>query len=321
MRQAVVKAALLAVVLFPALAEATPVGVVTILEGEAFVIRESVKFSAAEGLRVRADDIVHTTQGTSLARIEFAEGGALDLGPGTQVLLQPQAFAPDSERPAAFYLKQGWVKLTATPGAKAPGFAASRLDVPTFAGVLAAFVGGDSSFAFVEAGMGDLIERRDGEAMQKVRLTAEQGFVHFGAEPGVVLARPPTRLLVQMPPSFIDSLPMRARRFASKPVEPSSPLEITYDDVAMWINAEQDLRVDFRQRWSAKARDPAFRAALLANLRSHPEWARLVLPPKKRVAKRPVPAVQRPAEPVPVAAPVEDVDLPPSTPIATVTVH
>ena len=139
MRQAVVKAALLAVVLFPALAEATPVGVVTILEGEAFVIRESVKFSAAEGLRVRADDIVHTTQGTSLARIEFTEGGALDLGPATQVLLQPQAFAPDSERPAAFYLKQGWVKLDGDArrqGARLRRVAARRADLRRRAGGL-----------------------------------------------------------------------------------------------------------------------------------------------------------------------------------------
>jgi hypothetical protein len=192
---------------------------------------------------------------------------------------------------------------------------------------MSAFVGHDSSFAFVESGMGELVERRDGEPRQKVRLTAEQGYAEFSNEPGVVLPRTPARLLAQMPQSFFVSLPLRARRFVNAAVEPVEPTGIAYEDVAMWINAERDLRLVFRDRWSAKARDPAFRSALVAELRSHPEWSRVLFPPKKRVAQKlvpplPVAVASHPAPATPVAPPItEAVELPPSPPIATVEVR
>jgi hypothetical protein len=34
------------------------------------------------------------------------------------------------------------------------------------------------------------------------------------------------------------------------------------------------------QRWRRNARDPAFRAALVANLASHPEWDPILFPEK-----------------------------------------
>ena len=57
--------------LLPGLGAAAPsIGMFTIVEGDAVVIRGTQKFAAAEGLPVQADDIVHSGAATRLARIE-----------------------------------------------------------------------------------------------------------------------------------------------------------------------------------------------------------------------------------------------------------
>jgi hypothetical protein len=66
---------------------------------------------------------------------------------------------------------------------------------------------------------------------------------------------------------------------------------VAYAEVATWIDGEPAVRGMAVQRFAARARDRAFRAALLAGLRSHPEWDRTLFPEKYRSA--PVVVVQR----------------------------
>ena len=56
--------------------------------------------------------------------------------------------------------------------------------------------------------------------------------------------------------------------------------------MAAWLSAEPALRSHFAMRWRALARQPDFRAGLVANMRSHPEWDRIVFP-EKYLPKRP----------------------------------
>src|SRR4051794_65841 len=70
-----------------------PIGVFTIIEGEVTVLRDAHEFRAAEGVPLRAEDIVRSRETARLARIELPDGTALDLGPATELLLQPQALA------------------------------------------------------------------------------------------------------------------------------------------------------------------------------------------------------------------------------------
>ncbi len=260
----------------PALCAAAPaIGVFTIVEGDAIVIRDSQRFPVAEGLQLQADDIVHTGDNTQFVRMELAQGGAVDLGAATRLLLKPR-FTPAGDRPTQIYLAQGWLKLTAAAAHKV-NVASARMDITEIAGVGVARVTEELSFLFVESGSAKLVER--GPQGRPYQLAGE-AYERRGNEPGTVLSRPSADLLKAMPRAFADTLPLRAKRFQDAAVAPSGAAEISYEDVAMWINAERSLRPAFVQRWTGKARDPKFRSSLIAELRHHPEWDRVLFPEK-----------------------------------------
>ncbi len=284
---------------------APPIGVFTIVEGETVVIRDAVRFAAVEGLRVQPDDIVHTGERANVARIEFAEGGALDLGPATRLLLRPRWAEPRSERPSRIYVSQGWVKLTVTPADRI-GLATPRLDFAEVAGTTVALIRSDAAFVFVESGSAKLVERADGQPPRRHALAAGQAYDRRGADAGAAGGRPPVDRIKSLPRSFTDTLPRRAAAFRDAQVAPQAPAAIAYEDVAPWINAERALRSAFVQRWSTKARDARFRTALIADLRLHPEWDRVLYPEKYIVKKEPDPPMPTPivtrVEPLPAAA-------------------
>ena len=117
----------------PAWCAAASIGIVTIAEGEASVVREAQRFTVAEGLRVRDEDIVRTGPDARLLRLELADGSTLDLGPDTELMLQPRAAGRFGERAATLYLMRGWLKVASGAGALT-GIASAAADVHTLAG-------------------------------------------------------------------------------------------------------------------------------------------------------------------------------------------
>jgi hypothetical protein len=297
----------------PALCAAAPaLGVFTIVEGEAVVIRDTLRFPVVEGLQFQADDIVHTADNAQFVRMELAQGGVIDVGPGSRLTLNPR-FTPAGDRPTQTYLLQGWVKLTATAAQKI-GLSSPRMDVTELAGVGVARVAEDLSFLFVESGSAKLAER-GGAQPRAHQVGGGQAYERRGSEAGAVLPRPAADVVKAMPRAYADTLPLRAKRFQDAPVAPGSAVEIGYEDVAAWINAERALRPSFVQRWSAKARDPRFRSGLVAELRSHPEWDRVLFPEKYLPKPKPQAAVSASASaaaasPAPAAPPVTSVPEP-----------
>jgi hypothetical protein len=63
-------------------------------------------------------------------------------------------------------------------------------------------------------------------------------------------------------------------------VRPKDAGDFAYADVEPWLKAEPSVRRPLMQRWRAKAREPAFRSALVSNLSSHPEWDPILFPEK-----------------------------------------
>ena len=274
---------------WPGLALAAPlIGMFTIVDGDAVVIRGAQKFAAAEGLPVQADDIVHTGEAGRIARIEYAAGGALDLGPATRVWLSPRLAERRSAQPLHLYVAEGWVKLTGGTAAKF-ALASPRADLTDLAGVAVAKVADHTSFLFIEAGSANLSERSHGQAPRSRRLKEGEAYDRRSGDVGAVISRPAPDMIETMPRSFADSLPLRATRFQGVKVEPESPRDVAYADVAGWINAERALRPVFVQRWASLAKDARFRAPLIAELTAHPEWSRMLFP-EKLVRKRPAPA-------------------------------
>ena len=88
--------------------------------------------------------------------------------------------------------------------------------------------------------------------------------------------------------------------FKDRPVQAKDAPAFGYTDVQSWLQAEPSVRRPLMQRWRAKAREPAFRTALIANLAAHPEWDPILFPEK-----------YKPKEPPPPQAPVQQPNNPP----------
>lgn len=284
-------ALLIAFVSFHAQAAGAPLGVFTIVEGDLVVLRETRQFRAAEGLRVRAEDIVRSGAGTRLARLELDDGTLLDLGPDTELLLRPQALS--GERAAAVYLLRGWLKVTAPAAGIA--LASPWLDLRPLAGSAVLRVTAQAALVFVESGRGELVERADGKIGAGHALREGDSFAARAATAGTTLRRPPADLIDGLPRGFVDPLPRRAATWADRSVEPGPGAPLDYADASPWIHAEAPLRPGFVQRFAPLVRDRRFRAGLVAELRAHPEWDRVLFPEKYR--PKPVPA----AGPMPTA--------------------
>lgn len=297
-------AALLAAL--PAWCAAASIGTVTIVDGDVAVLRDTQRIAAAEGLRLRDDDIVVTAADTRFARIELTDGSALDLGADTELLLQPGAGGSLGERAATLYLARGWLKVSAAGGAGITGIASATLDLQRLTGTAVLHLQPGATLLFIEAGSAQAAEVQDGRVGRALGLKDGDALVGRGGAAATVARRPPADLLAVMPRAFADSLPRRAARFQGRPVEPGVGVPVTYAEVARWINGEPALRTFGVARFKPRAADRGFRAALVADLKSHPEWDRVLFPEKYRpkpvaVARREAPAASQPGADTPLA--------------------
>jgi FecR protein len=275
--------------------------VVGILEGRAVVLRPEGQFELAEGALLRDADIIETA-GASFAQIELADGLRVGVGDNSRLMLAPaRALGPGAA--PRLHLLQGWMKLTPLPDKPAAGeYTTPRATLSALAGVSVVSADSMAFSLFVESGSIALTERQPGAAARQVK--AGEFVTGRGAAPLQLAARPMPEFLSGLPRLFRDALPARAARFRDKPVAPRALSAVAYENVAAWLQAEEALRVPLIDSWRVRLADPAFRAAVLANLARHPEWAPLVVPPKKP-KPRPVPpaSFSPPASAAPGAAP------------------
>lgn len=255
--------------------------VITLLDGDARVLDRSGAFAAAESLKVAGAAIVQTGPGTRLARLEWSDGTTADLGPETQLLVAPLGLAerPDKTR-ATLYLLRGWVKLGAASGGAAPQlvslFAGSLLQQ----GAIVAFVGNGQAWIFDEAGNAQVMERpARGSTMA---LAGGQFYLRIGSDPGQLLPRPPAERLKEVPRAFRDTLPRRYAAALAKAPPPRALAQPGYAELREWMAGESALRRFVAANFSHWARDAAFRTALAAAERDHPEWSVVLHPDRPR---------------------------------------
>lgn len=255
-------------------AMAADLGVVTVLDGAASLLRGRVRFELAEGVRVAAGDIVETGSAARYARLEFADGSRVGLGPDTGVELAPPL--PAAWGAPRLYLLRGWVKLAAAskPATLAgPGFVLGGVTQQVVVSVQA---GGVQVFA--EAGTASLRPLRPRPGTPIALKDGEWLALAGDAKP--VLAERPAPAFVQaVPPPFRDTLPARAALFQGRPVAPKRVGDVRYADVQRWLDAEPALRRADLPRWKPLAGQPEFRRALIADLKAHPEWRPILFPP------------------------------------------
>jgi hypothetical protein len=262
-------------------ADAAP-GIVTILEGDALVYRGSGRVHAAEGLKLALGDIVETGPST-FVQIEFADQSMVQFGGATRVLLQAST-GRQKQPERALYVMQGWTKLAGVKreAASGPGFdlRTPLAEVAAGPGVVVMRNSPAELMLFVERGDARVTERPASNPPVIMPLRASDHYMRKAGTRGVVTPGEMRAFLETMPRSFRDSLPKRAERFQDQEVQAKEAPDFSYADVEVWLKAEPAVRRPLMQRWRAKAREPDFRAALISNLKSHPEWDPILFPEK-----------------------------------------
>lgn len=309
-------AAILGAIALPAMAAEPSRPLLTIIDGPVQVLRGAQKFDAAEGLALADDDIVRTTPATRVARIEFADGRALDLGPATQLLLlSERAAQAQGWGGATAVVLNGWAKLSA-------GAAASRLVlahgvvVGDARGVLLVHGAADgAALAFAESRGLTLLPRGAGGA--EVSLREGESWSRDAASAAVRVSARLTGLR-EVPRALADTLPRRAKLFDGRVVEASDGAPIEAAELAPWSLAEPQLLAQLRpQRSAAPARASSSwsRASAAVKTVGHgsPRVAtrRLALPPSKASAFANAPSIALPPTVFLTAEPVVTVHVPP----------
>jgi len=252
-------------------------GTITILDGEALITRAAGRWRAAEGVRLQLGDIVETGDG-AFAQVELVEQTVLSIGPNARIMIGGPVRLK-AER--TLYALAGWYKLTNARkdgNARAFEFRSPLLEIGLLPGVVVMQLKAAEATLFAERGDLKLVERPAGAA-----LGLRQGQTYRrapGTTRGAVGGAPPATFLAELPRPFRDSLPLRADKYKDREVQPKAAPDFTYADVEPWLKSESPFRRQFIERWRAKARDSAFRSALIANLSSHPEWDPVLFPEK-----------------------------------------
>lgn len=264
--------------------------IVTLLEGQAVLLRGTARLAVAEGVRLQSGDIVEVGD-KGVAQVEFADGMALSLGSGSR--FYAASFAPRAAKAGTgsdFYLMRGWVKFATSKGASP-----FRVTTPVFGlapgeTTTVVHVGDTEGELFVEVG-----ELRLAEGFVKatptspIRIKGGEFYARKAEQRGSIQLRPSPTFVGSMPRSFMDNLPARAAKWKDRDVQPRSLGEIAYGDIELWLKAPPEIRKVIMKPFVPKARDAEFRAALVANLKFHPEWDRILFPEKYKPKPPPEP--------------------------------
>lgn len=256
---------------------AEPLGTLTILEGDAVVYRGPSRLQAVEGARIDPGDIVET-RADGFVQIELADQGLAQLGPQTRALFGPSV-PRGSDR--SMYLLSGWAKLARPAGVGPFELRTPAVELSPVDAVAVVHATPQGLTVFAERGALKVNERGPASAAAPLALKANDMYRRKAGSAGVLNPPGEMKAMVQaMPAGFRDTLPLRAQRFRDKPAALRPSSDFAYPDVEDWLQAEPPVRKALMQRWRGKARDPAFRSALVAHLDQHPEWDRILFPEK-----------------------------------------
>ena len=268
------RTASLAVALWACLFSGKPVppqfnGLVSFSEGGAFsIVRRDALMSGSKGVALLAGDILETGPNAFLV-IQGSGGDLVGIGPSTGVY-----FVERQEVPTLFVLK-GWVKVDVKSGPMR--VTGTRLGVQGHRAVMLLRADERSNEVFDEQGSTTLLPAGD-EARPIGRETGSNRFFLRGEQLEVVSqASPSAEFVASMPPQFRDPLPAYVK--LPEPVPPHVLRPVNYSDVNSWLTIPRQWRGGFVGRFRGRLRDPAFFAAMDAQLAALPEWQPVLHPP------------------------------------------
>jgi hypothetical protein len=257
-------------------AAADSVATVTLLEGEAALVRGAARYALAEGVRLHAGDIIEVAE-NGLAQLEYFDGATLALGPRTRLLMVSARHGKAAQ--GEYYMIQGALKLTGvTPGARFR-FATPLFNVQPVEGAVVLVVTAAESSVFAESG-----ETRVAAGSAPLRLKTSDFCTRRTGQKASVALLPSKGFIAALPRHFLDPLPSRMALYSERSVEPRRLQEVSYAGLEAWLKAPPAIRRPLVARFEPLASDRAFRASLVANLKHHPEWKPVLYPPAKEAA-------------------------------------
>ena len=250
----------------------------TLLEGAATLVRGVTRYALAEGVRLQAGDILEVGD-KALAEIEFTDGAALTLGPKTRALARSLARSKAAQ--GDFYVPQGVMKVARVAPAARLRFVSPLFAIQPEQGSAVLLVGGAEESVFVEGGSLRLgATRARGAAAAPLQLGTGQFFTGANLQRGSVGSRLSPAFVAALPKLFLDPLPSRLARFKDRAAQPRALDTVSYAEVETWLKAPPEFRGPMLARFRSRIDDEQFRAALVANLRFHPEWDPVLFPEK-----------------------------------------
>lgn len=254
---------------------AAPQATVTVLEGSGVLTRGTTRYALSEGVHLQPADIIETAS-DSLALVEFSEAGIIALAANSRLLVLPTS---SKVQGVHLFLLQGQAKIRT--GVR-PHRVTTPLSVVTSREATIVLGGGNAETAlFVEQGeasVEDVVSGRRRVAGTPVR--NGEFYVRQSGHPGQVSLRPPTEFISGLPRLFLEKLPSRSGQLRDVEVELKKARDIAYADVEPWLKTNIHVRRVLVPRWRTMARNVDFRKSLVANLKHHPEWDRILFPEK-----------------------------------------
>ncbi len=274
----------LACLLFPAAAAAVEsVGTVTLLEGNASLLRGPSRYTLAEGVRLEPGDILELGD-KALSQIEFTDGTVIDLAPQSRFLVL--AYPGTTARVPGggeLFLLQGWMKVATSrqPRRIIGRYSSPLVELSPVDATAVMQVSDSEAWVFMESGEARVAQvSSSGKVGDPIRIKGSQFFSCKQEQRGAVAPRPSQAFLAALPRSFMDTLPSRLAKFKERNVAPKRAGDFTYAEVRDWVNSVPAVRRAMVSHWQSKLGDPAFRSAIAAGLKDHPEWDRLINPEK-----------------------------------------
>ncbi len=270
--------------LFPIAASAVElIGTVTLLEGSASLLRGPSRYALAEGVRLEQGDILELGD-KALCQVEFTDGTIVDLAPQSRLLIlaYPAAAARTSVA-AELFLLRGWMKVSTSrqPTRVVGRYSTPLVELSTADATAVVQVSASEAAVFLESGEARVAQvSASGKVGDATRIKGSQFFSCKQDQRGAISARPSQAFLAALPRSFMDTLPSRLGKFKERNVVPKRSGDFTYAEVQDWINSVPPVRRAMVSHWQSKLGDPAFRSAIAAGLKDHPEWDRLINPEK-----------------------------------------
>jgi hypothetical protein len=254
------------------------VGYVTLLDGKAALLRATARYAVSEGLSLQLGDILETADKTFL-QIEFVDGGVVALGPGTRLLLLRTS--PASATPKQLFLLEGWSKVAAPSDKQAAAIecVTPLLSMTAWKAIAVINASARTAEAFAESAAVRVADLSiSGTAEGSRQLKEGEAYTRSAERRGAPSPRPSQQFITEMPREFRDNLVPRLALLKQKDVAARREGEFSYGEVEPWLDSIPAVRALLADHWRDKLADPAFRQAITANLKDHPEWERALHP-------------------------------------------